>query len=91
MKQGKAEQLHLLSCAQRSRNAGFSCCNVTPLPCSTLFAAIKDPEGGRGAFAWLWGRSFYFGPFGVGSFWKGKELLKGNAKEGLTESLHREL
>jgi hypothetical protein len=29
------------------------------------------------------GRSFYFGPFGVGSFWKGKELLlKGKISEG---------
>jgi hypothetical protein len=27
-------------------------------------------------------RSFYFGPFGVGSFWKGKELLKGKIAEG---------
>jgi hypothetical protein len=24
----------------------------------------------------------YFGPFGVGSFWKGKELLKGKIAEG---------
>jgi hypothetical protein len=55
----------------------------------------------------FWG--LYFGLFGVGSFWKGRELLKGkivegkmlkgkakscrreNAKEVLTESLHREL
>jgi hypothetical protein len=32
MKQGKAEQLRLLNCVQRSRNTDFSCCNVTPLP-----------------------------------------------------------
>jgi hypothetical protein len=25
---------------------------------------------------------FYFGLFGVGSFWKGKELLKGKIAEG---------
>jgi hypothetical protein len=47
---GKADQLHLLSCVQRSRNAGFSCYNVTPLPCSTLFATVykrplKEEEG----------------------------------------------
>jgi hypothetical protein len=48
-----------------------------------------------GALPWaldflLWGtfclgileRSFYFGPFDVGSFWKGKELLKGKISEG---------
>jgi hypothetical protein len=28
------------------------------------------------------GKSFYFGSFGVGSFWKGKELLKGKIAEG---------
>jgi hypothetical protein len=28
------------------------------------------------------GRSFYFGPFGMGSFWKGKELLRGKIVEG---------
>jgi hypothetical protein len=28
------------------------------------------------------GRSFYFGPFSVGRFWKGKELLKGKIAEG---------
>jgi hypothetical protein len=28
------------------------------------------------------GRNFYFGPFGVGRFWKGKELLKGKIAEG---------
>jgi hypothetical protein len=28
------------------------------------------------------GRSFYFGPFGVGNFWKGKELLMGKIAEG---------
>jgi hypothetical protein len=27
------------------------------------------------------GRSFYFGPLGVGSFWKGIELLKGKIAE----------
>jgi hypothetical protein len=27
------------------------------------------------------GRSFHFGPFGMGSFWKGKELLKGKIAE----------
>jgi hypothetical protein len=27
------------------------------------------------------GRSFYFGYFVVGSFWKGRELLKGNTAE----------
>jgi hypothetical protein len=65
MKQGKAEQLHLLSCVQR-RNAGFSCCNVTPLPCPALFAAIKDPEGGKRAFCFpllafaFWGFTFGF-------------------------------
>jgi hypothetical protein len=30
----------------------------------------------------LWGRSFYFGLFGAGRFWKGKELLKGKITEG---------
>jgi hypothetical protein len=41
---GKAEQLCLLSCVQKSRNAGVSCYNVMPPPCgSNLFAAIKDP------------------------------------------------
>jgi hypothetical protein len=28
------------------------------------------------------GKKLYFGPFGVGSFWKGKELLKGRIVEG---------
>jgi hypothetical protein len=45
-----------------------------------------------GLFAWLFalggfmplniGRSFYFGPFGMGSFWKRRELLKGKIAEG---------
>jgi hypothetical protein len=59
--------------------------------CSTLFAAIyKRPTegGGRETLAFclwlvLWALEgfldfgFCFGLFGVGSFWKGKELLKG--------------
>jgi hypothetical protein len=72
-----------------------------------------SPEGGKGAFVFCL-LGLYFGLFGVGRFWKGKELLKGkiaegkrtvegkmlkrkgknylreNAKEGLTESLHQE-
>jgi hypothetical protein len=28
------------------------------------------------------GKKFYFGPFGVGSFWKGKELLQRKIAEG---------
>jgi hypothetical protein len=43
------------------------CCYKRPL---------KEEEG---LFA-FWG--FYFGPFGVGSFWKGKKLLKGKIAEG---------
>jgi hypothetical protein len=27
-------------------------------------------------------RRFYFGPFDVGIFWKGKELLRGKIAEG---------
>jgi hypothetical protein len=59
-------------------------------PCLQLF--IKTPEGGKGAFClWLVLGAFAFGfwlgfftlgfgfrLFGVGSFWKGKEFLKGN-------------
>jgi hypothetical protein len=58
-----------------------------------------------GLSAWLfafeyWEEALYFGPSGVGSFWKGKELLKGKTAEGKRvvkgkmlkiESLHREL
>jgi hypothetical protein len=53
-----------------------------------LLLFIKGPGGGLEAFAfclWLllwalegfWGFDFCFGLFGVGSFWKGKELVKG--------------
>jgi hypothetical protein len=38
-----------------------------------------------GLSAWLLAFCFlglYLGPFGVGSFWKGKELLKGKIAEG---------
>jgi hypothetical protein len=68
MKQKKAEQL--LSSEKKE-------CRFLLSLCSTLFAA----EGGLGAFCllfWALGFGFCFGLFGVGSFWKGKELLKGN-------------
>jgi hypothetical protein len=84
-------------------------CQATPREpllhhvCLLLF--IKGPlKEGFGAFGFLllgallsflgfcfWG--LYFGLFGVGRFWKGKELLKGKTVEGkmlkgLIESLH---
>jgi hypothetical protein len=40
---------------------------------------IKGPEGGGFFFCCL---GLYFGLFGVGSFWKEKELLKGKIAEG---------
>jgi hypothetical protein len=56
----------LLVCIQRSRNAGFSGYNVTPLPkdcCSTLFTTgYKRPtKGGLEAFLGLFALGFYFG------------------------------
>jgi hypothetical protein len=70
-------------CIQRSRKAGLSCYNLMPFqwaspqPCLLLF--IKGPEGGRGPFClWLllWAFAFCFGPFGVGSIWKGKDCWR---------------
>jgi hypothetical protein len=53
----------------------------TPPHGSTLFAAKRPLKEEKGllAFCLLW---LYFGLFGVGSFWKGKELLKGKIVEG---------
>jgi hypothetical protein len=55
------------------------------LQCHTpLFDTVyrRPDEGGLGALCFcFWG--LYFGLFfGVGSFWKGKELLKGKIAEG---------
>jgi hypothetical protein len=71
------------------QEGSFSCYNVTTLPkslCSTLFAAgyRRPAEGGLEAFCFYFGGflsfgfGYCFGLFGVGRFWKGKELLKGN-------------
>jgi hypothetical protein len=81
-----------------SRNEGFSCYNVTPLPeshCSTLLTAVykrplKEEEElfafgfHLGFLLWALALGFGFGLFGMGSFRKGKELLKG--KEWLKEN-----
>jgi hypothetical protein len=74
-KQGKAEQLHLLNCVQRSRNAGFSCSHHSPRlhPVCCNKRPLKEAEG------------FYFELFGVGRSLKGKML------KVLIESLQRTL
>jgi hypothetical protein len=71
---------------QRSRNPGFSGHSVKPLPCllHPVCCFYKWPaEGGLGDFllfalglSGLWLDSFASGLFGVGSFGKGKELMK---------------
>jgi hypothetical protein len=65
-------------------------CHGEQSHCSTLFASVykRTTKGGLEVFGlWLllwalaftlgFGLGFCFGLFGVGSFWKGKELLKG--------------
>jgi hypothetical protein len=84
-----------LACIQRSRKAGFSCYNVTPLPkscCSTLFTTVykrplKEEEGlfafgfyfGLLALALAW--VFHYG-FWLWAFWCGKLLKETRITEG---------
>jgi hypothetical protein len=67
-KQGKAEQLHPLSCVQRSRNEGSFCYNVMPLlwlhPVCCYRRSLKEEEGLLG-FCLL---RLYFGLFGPLAF-----------------------
>jgi hypothetical protein len=84
-KQKKAEQLHLLSFHSEKQEHRFLLLQCHALPeslCSTLFASIyKRPlKDSWGFFFCLLG--LYFGLFGVETFWKGKELLKGKIAEG---------
>jgi hypothetical protein len=75
---------------QRSRNAGFSCYNVTLLPeslCSTLLATVykRPAEGGLGACVFAFG--FCFGGFFgllllLWDFWCGKLLERKRITEG---------
>jgi hypothetical protein len=67
MKQGKPEQLHLLSCVQRSKNAispvAMSCPSLLLHPVCCYKRPLREEEGllpfeallwAFGLFAWLW-------------------------------------
>jgi hypothetical protein len=77
MKQGKAEQLHLLNCVQGAQVSPVTMSHpllwLHPVCCCKR--PLKEEEG-------ILLLELYFGLFGVGSFWKGKELLKGKIAEG---------
>jgi hypothetical protein len=80
MKQGKAEQLSLLSCVQRSsRNAGFSSYHVMPLLVA-LPCLLPPWRRKKGFCFWLLLFGSLLWAFLVGSFWKGKMLKRKNAK-----------
>jgi hypothetical protein len=81
MKQKKQEQLCLLSLCSEKQEHRFLLQSLRTFasPCLPLFITGPLREGWR---VLLFAFGFYFGlwlGFGVGSFWKGKELLKGNA------------
>jgi hypothetical protein len=61
------------------REAGTQFSPVTMSHPSPVGCYKRPPEGGRGGFCFL---GLYFGLFGVGSYWKGKDLLKGKIAEG---------
>jgi hypothetical protein len=65
------------------REAGTQVSPVTmscPSPWLPPVCCYKRPLKEEEGLFVFWG--FYFGPFGVGSFWKGKRIIKGKIAEG---------